>query len=332
LIKKLVEDLVADAEKQAESFGAKLDLAAGGGGEKIKRAAYIKHEFDKLGQKSKVANHLTYKQIAQEVEDWYGPAAFAEKVAAATRIDPNKELNSEMKLRLSYLSRIPFRAIITTNYNNLLDGDSEIPTFDSKGARLRSNSTYPMREGNLNPDHNFEEILRPKVRGGGRDNGGVRYGSDDLLQQIEERNQDARQAEVLSKPVMTVRYAGFTFLTESPSDCCLRDGWALLRHIPILKVHGCVTDPSSIVLSQSGYKKLLHETASYKTFLTSLMATSTILYLGFSFGDEYLNEFRSEVLSMLRPCPVPQLSATDELLAKLKGTAECSSFFNLVLV
>ena len=36
-------------------------------------------------------------------------------------------------------------------------------------------------------------------------------------------------------------------------------------------------------------------------FLTTAMATSTMLYIGFSFTDDYLNDFRAEVLSMLRP-------------------------------
>ncbi len=109
------------------------------------------------------------------------------------------------------------------------------------------------------------------------------------------------------------------------------DGWKLFEKTPILKVHGSVNDPSSIILSHGGYKRLLHETVGYKNFMLSLMATNTILYMGFSFNDEYLpffppsifishhprhlnhntlhvtipcmylNEFRSEVLSMLRP-------------------------------
>jgi hypothetical protein len=46
----------------------------------------------------------------------------------------------------------------------------------------------------------------------------------------------------------------------------------------------------------------------------------TSLYLGFSFSDEYLNEFRSEVLSMLRPRQLPpQVSAVDDVLLKLRG-------------
>jgi hypothetical protein len=70
---------------------------------------------------------------------------------------------------------------------------------------------------------------------------------------------------------------------------------------PVLKIHGCVHHPDSIVLSRNAYKRLKHETPGYKMFLTTAMATSTMLYIGFSFTDDYLNDFRAEVLSMLRP-------------------------------
>ena len=50
-----------------------------------------------------------------------------------------------------------------------------------------------------------------------------------------------------------------------------------------------------------GYRRLLHECPGYATFLKALMSTKTLLYVGFSFTDDYLNEFRSEIVSMLRP-------------------------------
>jgi hypothetical protein len=92
---------------------------------------------------------------------------------------------------------------------------------------------------------------------------------------------------------------------------------------PILKIHGCVEYvttlssttncntlfryPNSIILSRRGYKRLQYETPGFKMFLTSAMATNTMLYIGFSFTDDYLNEFRAEVLKMLRPSPHLQM-------------------------
>ncbi len=50
------------------------------------------------------------------------------------------------------------------------------------------------------------------------------------------------------------------------------------------------------------------------------MATSTILYIGFSFTDDYLNEFRAEVLKMLRPSP--------RLHTQFKVVLECLKLIN----
>lgn len=43
----------------------------------------------------------------------------------------------------------------------------------------------------------------------------------------------------------------------------------------------------------------LYAEPGYLNVLRSLFLTKTILFLGFSFTDEYLNELRSEVLSYL---------------------------------
>lgn len=69
--------------------------------------------------------------------------------------------------------------------------------------------------------------------------------------------------------------------------------------VPVLQLHGSVSDPTSMVLTRKGYRRLLHGDEGYVHFIRSLMAQSTILYLGFSFSDYYLNETRSSVLNML---------------------------------
>lgn len=51
--------------------------------------------------------------------------------------------------------------------------------------------------------------------------------------------------------------------------------------------------------TRTGYRELINEVPGYMHFLRTLIATSTVLYIGFSFSDGYLNEVRGEVLSML---------------------------------
>lgn len=106
------------------------------------------------------------KQLTQEIEDFLGAECFNHEVAKLTKLRPDAKLKPETKQRLSYLARIPFRAIVTTNYNNLLDSD--IPSLPSKEstasgdqASAGGGAATAISKGSLNPQHNFEKILRP---------------------------------------------------------------------------------------------------------------------------------------------------------------------------
>ena len=69
--------------------------------------------------------------------------------------------------------------------------------------------------------------------------------------------------------------------------------------IPIIKLHGDAEHSNSIlVCTRQGYRRLLHKSPQYSAFLRTLLATKTILFLGFSFTDAYLSELISEVMSM----------------------------------
>ena len=54
-----------------------------------------------------------------------------------------------------------------------------------------------------------------------------------------------------------------------------------------------------IVLTRRDYRRHLYGDPAYTTFLRTIVATTTVLYMGFSFEDAYLNELRSEVLALL---------------------------------
>lgn len=69
---------------------------------------------------------------------------------------------------------------------------------------------------------------------------------------------------------------------------------------PVVKLHGEVGPlGDTVVFTQRGYRERLYSSPAYMTFLRSLFATSTVLFLGVSFTDAYLNELRSEVLAMI---------------------------------
>eukprot|EP00906_Rhabdomonas_costata_P038796 RCo054904 len=67
---------------------------------------------------------------------------------------------------------------------------------------------------------------------------------------------------------------------------------------PVIQIHGTVKEPETIVFTREGYRELLHTHPAYLTFMKNLMSVRTILYIGFSFTDDYLNEIRSDVMAM----------------------------------
>ena len=67
---------------------------------------------------------------------------------------------------------------------------------------------------------------------------------------------------------------------------------------PIIQIHGSTSDPPSIVFTREGYRSLLHLNPAYSNFIKTVMARSTLLYLGFSFTDGYFNEIRSELMTL----------------------------------
>lgn len=76
--------------------------------------------------------------------------------------------------------------------------------------------------------------------------------------------------------------------------------WEGEEGAPVIKLHGEVGPVGEdVVFTQRDYRERLYSSPAYMTFLRSLFATNTVLFLGVSFTDAYLNELRSEVLAML---------------------------------
>jgi len=155
---------------------------------------------------------------AQILRDRLGGEAFSNALQAAM---PEPPLGPQMEHRLSLLKGIPFRSVLTTNFDGLLPG---LPP--GRDAYLR--------------------VLRPS---------GHRWWDD--------------------------RY------------------WSSRSGPDVVHLHGHVENPAELVFTKADYRRRLYASPGYTTFLRSVMSTTTVLYLGFSFTDAYLDELRSEVLALL---------------------------------
>jgi hypothetical protein len=68
---------------------------------------------------------------------------------------------------------------------------------------------------------------------------------------------------------------------------------------PILKLHGDLRGDKGITLSRRGYRTRLYSEPGYLNVLRTVFMTKTLLFIGFSFNDAYLNELRSEALAYI---------------------------------
>ncbi len=71
---------------------------------------------------------------------------------------------------------------------------------------------------------------------------------------------------------------------------------------PVLRLHGIADgnpDKDPVVLGRDDYRKRLYVEGAYTNFLRAVLGSYTILYLGVSFTDAYLNELRSEALAFV---------------------------------
>lgn len=94
-----------------------------------------------------------------------------------------------------------------------------------------------------------------------------------------------------------------------------------LVRTPIMQLHGRTSSPDGVVFTTQDYRRLVHTTPGYTTFLRAVFATRTVLFLGVSFTDAYLNELRSEILSVLgskgdRPIAYAVLEDVSEVQAQ----------------
>lgn len=172
-----------------------------------------------LGGKERQLSSRDYEAIGEAIRESLG-----EDFTSALRDAVNQPLSPLNEARLQMLREIPFHAILTTNFDDSLEG--ALPCGPAAYAAVLQRPTTPWWE--------------------------------DARWRGEER-----------------------------------------AEVPIVKLHGSIESARDLVLTTRAYRDRVHGTAGYQSFLRALFATHTVLYMGFSFTDAYINELRSATLALL---------------------------------
>lgn len=77
-----------------------------------------------------------------------------------------------------------------------------------------------------------------------------------------------------------------TFTNNNPSECSRA---ILSGKKTIFKMHGDISDHSSIVLKNSDYQKIINNNQNTRSFLQSLLSTRCFIFIGFSLSDPHIN-------------------------------------------
>lgn len=72
----------------------------------------------------------------------------------------------------------------------------------------------------------------------------------------------------------------------------------------VFKVHGDITDQSSIVLTTSDYQNIMHGNQSTKGLLNTLLTSRTIIFIGFSLSDPHIDMLLESVKSIYGGIPI----------------------------
>jgi hypothetical protein len=174
-------------------------------------------------------SHRELEMAAQLLFDAVGEERCRRLLRETLRTDG---LPERMRLRLKHLLGIPFRAIVTTNFDPLLPGVP--PDAVAYRRLLRAERYGPWREA----------ILRAAL------------GLDADLSRT---------------------------TVDTPDR-------------PVVQLHGTLVHDATLVFTRSQYRRRLYASPAYLTALKALLATSTVLFLGYSMRDAYLNELRAELV------------------------------------
>lgn len=72
----------------------------------------------------------------------------------------------------------------------------------------------------------------------------------------------------------------------------------------VFKIHGDITDQSSIILTTSDYQEIINNNSSTRNLLNSLLSTKILIFVGFSLSDPHINVILANIKSINNGLPL----------------------------
>lgn len=91
----------------------------------------------------------------------------------------------------------------------------------------------------------------------------------------------------------------------------------------VFKMHGDITDQSSIILTTSDYQKIINENHSTRSLLNSILSTKILIFVGFSLSDPHIDAILENIKSINKGMPL-----SHHVLLNESSNFKISSFEN----
>lgn len=209
--------------------GPIADTSRGRQVEKLLSGRPSTREFEAAAQLIREAyDQDEHLHFAESLSEAFKPLDVPSDPNGGDAPDPTDDDRGRLDQRIKWLEGIPFRAVLTTNFDGYLsDGQSPGPTA-------------------------YAQVLR----------------------------RDAAWWDAEVNPLS-----------------------GLHARRPVVELHGNARDDiaatdRSVVFTREQYLKRVHGEPGYREFLKALLMTSTVVFLGFSFNDAYINGLRADVQAM----------------------------------
>ena len=72
----------------------------------------------------------------------------------------------------------------------------------------------------------------------------------------------------------------------------------------VFKMHGDITDQSSIILTTSDYQEIMNKNSSTRLFLNNILSTKILIFVGFSLSDPHINSILDNIKSINKGIPL----------------------------
>lgn len=72
----------------------------------------------------------------------------------------------------------------------------------------------------------------------------------------------------------------------------------------VFKLHGDIIDQSSIVLTTSDYRKIIHSNQSTRLLMNSLLSTKILIFVGFSLSDPHIDNILNNIMAINNGLPL----------------------------